>query len=133
MIFQHFLHINVLGRIFDLKKIKDQPTTIIWIKLEDCVYPILYTKIQPESFLGSGEEDFYAFLPYMGMLAILFNGTEPIKQIVNILSIEGLMWNLLKIVQVVSKKTFKNYTILYMDVVQEKGQIAPRRQIFYCK
>ena len=98
MTFQHFLHINVLGRIFDLKKIKGQPTTIIWIKLKDRVYPILYTKIQHESFLGSGEEDFYAFLPYMGMSAILFIGTEPIEQIVNILLIEGLMWNLLNIV-----------------------------------
>ena len=26
--------------------------------------PKLYTKIQPQSFLGSREEDFYVFLPY---------------------------------------------------------------------
>ena len=35
---------------------------------------ILYTKIQPQSFLGPGEEDFYMFLPYIGMAAILING-----------------------------------------------------------
>ena len=44
------------------------------------------------------------------MAAILFNGTEPFEQIVNILSTEGPMWNLVKIVQVVSeKKTFKDF------------------------
>ena len=37
---------------------------------------MLYTKIQPQSFLGSGEEDFQEFLPYMGMAAILFDGAE---------------------------------------------------------
>ena len=28
---------------------------------------MLYTKIQPQSFLGSGEEDFEEFLPYIDM------------------------------------------------------------------
>ena len=32
---------------------------------------MLYTIIQSSSFLGSGEEDFKVFLPYMGMAAIL--------------------------------------------------------------
>ena len=32
---------------------------------------MLYTKkIQPQSFLDSAEEDFYLFLPYMGMAAL---------------------------------------------------------------
>ena len=35
---------------------------------------MLYTKIQPQSFLNSGEE--LSVLPYLGMAAILFNGTE---------------------------------------------------------
>ena len=30
---------------------------------------MIYTKIQPQSFLGSGDEDFKVFLPYMGMAA----------------------------------------------------------------
>ena len=40
---------------------------------------MLYTKIQPQSFLGSGEEEFEVFLPYIGMAAILFNGAEPFE------------------------------------------------------
>ena len=67
----------------------------------------------------------------MDMVAILFNGAETFEQIVNILSTEGTMWNLVKIAQVVSeKKTFKNYTILYMNIAQGKGQITLRGQTF---
>ena len=50
---------------------------------------MLYTKIQPQTFLGSGEEDFQEFLPYMDMLAIFFNCAEPFEQIGNTLSTEG--------------------------------------------
>ena len=49
---------------------------------------MLYTTIQPQSFLGS-REDFYEFLPYMDMAAILFNGVEQVEQIGNTLSTEG--------------------------------------------
>ena len=52
---------------------------IIWINLVDLESPMLYTKIQPQSFLGSGEEDFQEFLPYMDMAAILFNCAEPFE------------------------------------------------------
>ena len=45
---------------------------------------MLFTKLQPQSFLNSGEEDVYKFLPYMGMAAILVSGAEPVEQIVNI-------------------------------------------------
>ena len=38
------------------KKVKGQSTTIIWINLVDIEFQILYTKIQPQSFLGSGED-----------------------------------------------------------------------------
>ena len=34
-------------------------------------------KVQPQGILGSGEEDFQRFLPYMGMAAILVNGPRP--------------------------------------------------------
>ena len=40
---------------------------------------MLCTKIQLQSFLSTGEEDFYVFLPYMG-IAILFNDAEPFEQ-----------------------------------------------------
>ena len=44
---------------------------------------MLYTKVNLKAFLGFGEEDFKCFLPYMGMVAILFNGAEPFEQIAN--------------------------------------------------
>ena len=58
----------------------------------------------------------------MGMDAIFFNGKEPFDQIVNILSTEGPIWNVMKIVQAVSeKKTFKDFTISYMYIAQGQG------------
>ena len=38
---------------------------------------MIYAKIQPQGILGSGEEDFKRFLPYMGMAATLVNGMRP--------------------------------------------------------
>ena len=61
----------------------------------------------------------------MGIADILFNDVEPFEQIVHTLSTEGPMWNLVKTVQAVSEKTFKNYTILYMYIVQGQEQITP--------
>ena len=58
--------------------------------LVELEFPMLYTKIQPQSFLGSGQEHFKAFLPYIGMTAIWFNGVEPFKQTVDTHSTEGL-------------------------------------------
>ena len=73
---------------------------------------MLYTKIQPQSLFSSREED--SVLPYMGMATILFNGAEPFEQIVSILSTEGPMWNLVKIVQAVSEKTSKEFMVWYI-------------------
>ena len=51
----------------------------------------------------------------MGMAAILFNSEELFKEIVNNLSTEGPMWNLVKITQaLLGKKTFQNNTIIYV-------------------
>ena len=67
----------------------------------------------------------------MGMAAILLNGMKPFEQTGNILWTEGPMRNLVKIAQAVSEnKTFKNYTIVYMYIAQEQGQITPRGQNF---
>ena len=43
---------------------------------------MLYTKIQPQSCLGSGEEVFmfYFLLRYTGKVAILFSGAKPFEQ-----------------------------------------------------
>ena len=61
----------------------------------------------------------------MGMAAILFNGGKPFEQIGNTLLTEGPMLHLVEIGQAVSeKKTFKNYTILYMYIAQWQGEIT---------
>ena len=66
------------------------------------------------------------------MVAILFNGTEPFEQIVNTLSTEDPMGNLVKIVQaVLEKRTLKYYTILYMYIAQGQWQITTRGQNFH--
>ena len=67
MTFQHFHHTNAWGRKSDLvvKKYgmlrvvwatEGQPRIIIWTELVDLESSMLYTKIQPQSFLGSGED-----------------------------------------------------------------------------
>ena len=48
-----------------------QPRVIIWTTLVVLKYMILHTKFQGHWSIGSGEEDFLRFLPYMGMAAIL--------------------------------------------------------------
>ena len=69
----------------------------------------------------------------MGMAGILFNGPEPI---VNILSPEGPMWNLVKTVQAVSeKKMFKDFMIMY--IAQGQGQTTTKifmvaKQFYFC-
>ena len=63
----------------------------------------------------------------MGMVAILYNGAKLFDQIVNILSPEGPVGNLMKIVQEVSEKeTFKDFRILYMYIAEGQGQITPK-------
>ena len=59
----------------------------------------------------------------MGMEDIFFNDAEPFEQINNTSSTESPMRNLVKTGQAVSKKTFKDYDILYMYVGQGLGQI----------
>ena len=54
------------------KKVKGQLMAIIWTNLVVFESLMLYTKIQPQSFLGS-REDFLQFLPYTDMVAILQN------------------------------------------------------------
>ena len=88
-------------------KIKGQSRII----LVDFKSPMMFTKIQPQSFHGSGEVGFKCFfLPYMGMVDILF---KPFEQIDNTHSTESQMWN-----AVSKKKTFKDYDTLYMYIAQ---------------
>ena len=48
-----------------------QRRVIIWIALVVLPYMMLHTKFQGHWSMGSGEEDFLRFLPYMGMAAML--------------------------------------------------------------
>ena len=70
--------------------------------------------------------------PYIGMVAILFNGAEPFKQIVKILLTEGHVFNMVKISQRFQRRPFKKYTFLYMYIGQGQGQIKARGQHFGC-
>ena len=72
-----------------------------------------------EAFLVLEEKIFKHFLPYMGMVAILFNDAEPSEQIDNTPWTEGPVWNLVKIGHAVSeKKMFKDYKILYLSIAK---------------
>ena len=56
-----------------------QPREIIWTILVVLTYTMLQTKFQGHQSIGSGEEDFLRFLPYMGMAAILVMWPEPFE------------------------------------------------------
>ena len=47
-----------------------QPSVIISISLVELLYTMLHTKVQGHQSIGSGEEDFLRFLPYMGKVAM---------------------------------------------------------------
>ena len=69
----------------------------------------------------------------MGMAAFLFNAVKPFEQIANIPSTEGPVSNLVKIGRAVSeKKTFKDYTILYIYKAKGQGRITVGEQKFDC-
>ena len=69
MVFQLFPpHKSIEMQIWPChKKVKGLPMIIIWTNLVELEPSMLYTKIQPQSFLGSEEEDFQKFLPYVDM------------------------------------------------------------------
>ena len=48
-----------------------QPRVMICIILVVLLYTMLHTKFQGHRSIGSGEEDFLRFFPYMGMAAML--------------------------------------------------------------
>ena len=88
MLIQHFSHTNVWGHKFDLafkrSKVNLQPSFEQTVELES---PTLHTKIQHQSFLGSGEEDFIKSFYHISAWRP-FNGVEPFEQIINILLTE---------------------------------------------
>ena len=58
-----------------------QPREIIWTILVVLTYTMIHTKFQGHRSIGSGEEDFLRFLPYMGMAAILFMWPDLFEQL----------------------------------------------------
>ena len=48
-----------------------QTRDLIWTTLVALTYMMLHTTFQGHWSIGSGEEDFLRFLPYMGMVAML--------------------------------------------------------------
>ena len=48
-----------------------QHRVLIWITFVVLPYTMLHTKFQGHRSIGSEEEDFLSFLPYMGMAAML--------------------------------------------------------------
>ena len=81
-----------------------QPRKIIWTILVVLTYTMLHTKFQGHRSIGSGEEDFLRFLPYMGMAAILVMWPEPFEQLLVPPIPGGYIWNLVTIGPVVSEE-----------------------------
>ena len=67
---------------------------------------MLHTKFQGNQPRGSGEEDFLRFLPYMGIVAILFIRPRQFEQIFSLPSPGCCKWNLIEIGP--EKKSFEN-------------------------
>ena len=68
---------------------------------------MLHTEFQGNLFIGSGEEDFLRFLPYMGMAATLVMWPILFQQLFFPKGPGGCIWNLVTIVPVVPEKSFE--------------------------
>ena len=81
-----------------------QPSIMIWTILVVLPYLMLRTKFQGHWSVGSGEEDFLRFLPYMGMAAMLVMWPRPFEQFFFPKGPGGCIWNLVAIGSVVSEE-----------------------------
>ena len=81
-----------------------QPRVIIWTTLVVLPYTMLHTKFQGHWSIGSGEEDFLKFLPYMGMAAMLVMWPRSFEQLFFPKGPGGCIWNLVAIGPVVSEE-----------------------------
>ena len=70
--FNLFSYKSIWDQIWHCHKIcQSQPRGIIWTDLKVLMYSMVHTKFRCHPPLGSKEEDFKRFLPYMGIAAIL--------------------------------------------------------------
>ena len=81
-----------------------QPRVIIWTTLVELPYTMLHTKFQGHRSIGSGEEDFLRFLPYMGVAAMLVMWPRLFEQLFFPKGSGGYIWNLVAIGPVVSEE-----------------------------
>ena len=98
---------------------------IIRTNLVDLESTMLYAKIQPQSFLGSGEEHFQECLPFTRMSAILFNCAGPFEQTGKTHLTEG-DWSHVKSGKNCSngfEKKFKNYTIILYKYIAQGARV----------
>ena len=104
----------------------DYPRIIIWTNLVDLESPILFTKIPPRSFLGSGGEDFksvnyiWALRPscsvvqsHFNKLSITLQQTVPCEICLN--------WS----------SGFREEDSVYMLIAQRQRQITPRTKFWF--
>ena len=81
-----------------------QPRVIILTTLVGLPYTMLHTKFQGHRYIGSGEEDFLRFLPYMSMAAMLVMWPRSFEQLFFPKGPGGCIWNLVAIGPVVSEE-----------------------------
>ena len=69
-----------------------QTRYLIWTTLVVLTYMMLHTKFQGHGSIGSGEEDFLRFLPYMGMAAMLVMWPSSFVLIFNPILPQAFIW-----------------------------------------
>ena len=79
---------------------------------------MLYTQIQPQSLFGSGEKRFLSIFTIYGHGSHLVQRCGTIWTSCLYSFNKTTIWNLVKIGQDVSEKTFKDCTIIYMYLAQ---------------
>ena len=70
----------------------------------DVEYSMLHTKINLKAFLVLEKKTFMFLYHIFVIVAILFNGAEPFKQIVKTLSTEGPTFNVMKTAKGVQRR-----------------------------
>ena len=92
--FTFFPYKSIRDQIWPCHKIgQGQPSVIIWANVVVLRDPMMHTKIQGHWPFGSGE-DFFKFLPYMAMAAILVMWPAPVEQTFVPPSHRSSIWNL---------------------------------------
>ena len=80
--FNFFSYKSIENRIWPCRKIgQGQPRVIIWINLVVLEHLMMHTNFHGHQPFGSREEDFFLFLPHMGMAAILVMCPGPFEHI----------------------------------------------------